>query len=333
MSSTNTLPLKHISVAVNEALDMVQYERKNIQNGLYCSFENINRKIGKYFRFGKVYLLAGISGHGKSYILNMLEDSFSSSLNKNYKEGKKKVIVLSYKYEMEAKEEVLRSVSTSIEKSFSYLISSEIDEDTNVYNTITDEEFDKISEKAEILKHKNIYYIETAGNVQQLYNTATEVKKANPDADIVVTIDHVLLSTKLGEKDDLELMQHTAYTGMKLKKLGFMVIFLSQLNGEIEKATRRENSSLHFPVKTDIHCGNQIYWACDHVFIIHRPELIGITAYGQNKLPTKKLLHIAYIKARGGKSGNIWFEEYFDKGRIIPIRFKKDEGKILKVYT
>lgn len=333
MSLTNPLPVKHISKAIDEAIKTVEYERTEVQNGLYCRFDNLNKVVGKYFRFGKVYFIAGISGHGKSYILNMLEsDLTNTELNKNYRDGRV-VILLAFKYEMDAKDEVLRTVGSEIEKSYSYLLSSEVDKDRNSYNKVTDEELESIKQSTEKLKNKHIYYVETAGNLEQLNKTFEAMKKVNPDADIIVTIDHIMLSAKLGEKDDLELMSNTSHTAIRLRKQGAMVILLGQLNGEIEKHTRRETPNLQFPVKTDIHCGNQIYWACDHIFIIHRPELINLDVYGKNKIPTKKLIHVAYIKARGGRVGNLWFEEDFAKGRIIPVYLKIIDKVVTRIYN
>jgi len=236
---------------------------------------------------------------------------------------------------MDAKDEVLRSISSDVEKSYSYLLSSEMDAKTKTYNLVDDFEFQEIKEKTERLKDRNIYYIETAGNLNQLMATYAQFKNQNPDADFIITIDHIMLSAKLGEKDDLELMSNTAHTAIRLRKQGAMVILLSQLNGNIEDTKRRDSPMFHHPVKTDLHCGNQIYWACDNVLIIHRPELLGIPFYGREKVPTQKLIHCAWIKARGGKQTNLWFDEDFAKGKMSSFFFKKDglSKAISKIYV
>lgn len=309
------LVVKTFDEAAAEARAKVSLERSGKQLGLLTRFEGINAAMLKYFRFGHVTMLAGASGSGKSAILNMIEDDFTNkAINGNFYG---EVMLIACKYEMAASDELLRTISGKLEKSYGYLLSAERDADTKEYNSITDSEFDAIQVQLEALKGRDIYYIEVAGNLIQLYNTVAYYKGLFPNKKIVVTIDHSLLSVKLDEKDDLALMSNTAHCAMKMKKaLGAMVIFINQLNGEIEKSQRKENPALHYPQKTDIHCGNQLFWACDDVWTFHRPELIGIDLYGKRKIPTKDLIHGLLLKARFGTMANVWFEQEFSKGRM-----------------
>lgn len=309
------LVVKTFDEAAAEARAKVALERSGKQLGLLTRFEGINAAMLKYFRFGHVTMLAGASGSGKSAILNMFEDDFTNTaINGNFYG---ETMVIACKYEMAASDELLRTVSGKLEKSYGYLLSAERDKNTKAYNNISDEEFKNIEEQIEALKGRNIYYIEVAGNLFQLYNTVAYYREQYPNRKIVVTIDHSLLSVKLDEKDDLTLMSNTAHCAMKMKKsLGAMVIFINQLNGEIEKSQRKENPALHYPQKTDIHCGNQLFWACDDVWTFHRPELLGIDLYGKRKIPTKNLIHGLLLKARFGTIANVWFEQEFSKGRM-----------------
>jgi len=309
------LVVKTFDEAAAEARAKVSLERSGKQLGLLTRFEGINAAMLKYFRFGHVTMLAGASGSGKSAILNMIEDDFTNKAINGKFYGE--VMLIACKYEMAASDELLRTISGKLEKSYGYLLSAERDADTKEYNSITDSEFDAIQAQLEALKGRDIYYIEVAGNLIQLYNTVAYYKGLFPNKKIVVTIDHSLLSVKLDEKDDLALMSNTAHCAMKMKKaLGAMVIFINQLNGEIEKSQRKENPALHYPQKTDIHCGNQLFWACDDVWTFHRPELIGIDLYGKRKIPTKDLIHGLLLKARFGTMANVWFEQEFSKGRM-----------------
>jgi len=309
------LVVKTFDEAAAEARAKVSLERSGKQLGLLTRFEGINAAMLKYFRFGHVTMLAGASGSGKSAILNMIEDDFTNKAINGKFYGE--VMLIACKYEMAASDELLRTISGKLEKSYGYLLSAERDADTKEYNSITDSEFDAIQAQLEALKGRDIYYIEVAGNLIQLYNTVVYYKGLFSNKKIVVTIDHSLLSVKLDEKDDLALMSNTAHCAMKMKKaLGAMVIFINQLNGEIEKSQRKENPALHYPQKTDIHCGNQLFWACDDVWTFHRPELIGIDLYGKRKIPTKDLIHGLLLKARFGTMANVWFEQEFSKGRM-----------------
>lgn len=315
---SKVLPVKHINTSIEEAKQTINLERTNKQLGLYCRFSGLNRAMLKYWRFGQVTLIAGMSSGGKSTLLNILEDDFTNpELN-----GKceYKVIMLGFKYEMSGSDEVLRNVSGKLDTNYSHLLSAEYikdDKDGNaIYNKIDDSEFEKISIKLNNLKDRKIFYVETNGDLTQLFETYKSMKERYKDHKFIITVDHTLLSKKLDEKSDAELMQSTGLMAIRLRKLGEMVILIGQLNGNIEEITRRENPALHYPIKTDIHNGNQVFWACNNVILYHRPELLKIQKYGMEKKDSKRLIHITFIKQRFGKIGNIWLQENFSKGRI-----------------
>lgn len=319
------LPIKHIAEAVEDAKALINEERSGEINGLYTRWTKINRAKFKYWRFRNVTMIAGMSGSGKSAILNMIEDDFTNpELNEKWQD---KIMLLAFKFEMDAADEILRNLSGKKKKSYAYLLSSQSDREKSkltgneVYNNISDEEFKELSDELDKLKSRPIRYIENSGNLEQIWNTCAAFKERNPTKKLIITLDHTLLSEKLSEKDDLELISNTARLAIRLKKaFDAIVIFLGQLNGEIEKTIRRDTPTLQYPVKTDIHCGNQIYWACDDVVIFHRPEILHITKYGQNPpLNTKNLIHCAWIKSRKNGGGNIWFKEIFSEGSMVEI--------------
>lgn len=339
------LPVKNIAEAIEDAKSLIQQERSGEVTGLYTRWTGVNRANFKYWRFRNVTMIAGMSGSGKSAILNMIEDDFTNpELNPKFLckfnpnnnsylwDGKlvlePKICVLAFKFEMDAADEILRNLSGKTKKSYSYLLSSQIDREaskakqTEIYNRISDEEYQSLSSELDKLKTRPIRYVETAGNLEQIWGTCAAFKEKHPEFRLIVTLDHTLLSEKLNEKDDLELTANTARVAIRLKKaFNANVIFLGQLNGEIEKPLRRDNAALQFPVKTDIHCGNQIYWACDNVLIFHRPEILDINKYGRKPFPlsTKDLIHCAWLKSRKNTAGNIWFKQVFHEGNMVQI--------------
>lgn len=320
------LPLKPISEAVEDAKNLINEERSGVINGLYTRWKKINRAKFKYWRFRNVTMIAGGSGSGKSAILNMIEDDFTNpDLNGRWLD---QIHILAFKFEMDAADEVLRNLSGKAKLSYAYLLSSKQDKEKSieqkkeVYNRISDDEFEQLSKELDKLKTRPITYIETAGNLQQIWNTCAKFKEMFPEKKLIVTMDHLLLSEKLAEKDDLELTSNTARLAIRLKKaFNAAVIVLAQLNGEIEKVIRRDNPELQYPVKTDIHCGNQIYWACDDVIIFHRPELLNIPKYGkgENCMKTTNLVHGAWIKSRKNSPGNLWFVHRFHEGNMDEV--------------
>ena len=81
-----TLPIKSAADAVEEAKAIMQLERQGTIQGLYTRFRGVNRGKMKYWRFSSVTAIAGLSGHGKSAFLTMLEDDFCNwDLNPTFK--------------------------------------------------------------------------------------------------------------------------------------------------------------------------------------------------------------------------------------------------------
>lgn len=70
--------------AIKSAKSRVAVEMTDKQYGLRTRFKALNRAMSKYFRFGKVVMIAGMSGSGKSYFLNMLRHDFLDNVNVNY---------------------------------------------------------------------------------------------------------------------------------------------------------------------------------------------------------------------------------------------------------
>lgn len=316
--------LKTKKDVADEAKAKINEERSGKQLGLRTRFGKLNTALGKFFRFKQVTSINGLSGHGKSAILNMiLADFTNKNLNNQFKEP---VIIVHNSFEMLPVDEVLRTVSSKVEKSHLYLLSSElVENDGKVnYNTISDFELDEISralEEDEDLEH---YYFEHPTNIngilknilksieyyQEKHNTTTIPK-------VVVALDHTLLVEQDKGDSVLDTVSKIAKTSIWLKKKGYMVILLGQLNNEIERPERIKNPDLHFPIKSDIYAQGQLYNACDNVLIIHQPELLGIVRYGKNQLDTRNLIHLQVVKQRFGKVGSIWLENHFERGQLI----------------
>lgn len=316
--------LKTKKDVAEEAKEKIQEERSGKQLGLRTRFAKLNIAVGKYFRFKSVTAIAGLSGHGKSLILNfILNDFLNKALNGNFKED---VIIIHNSFEMSPVDEVIRNISNKLEKSHLYLLSSEFDKEKGNYNTISNEELELISNALDEDEDLDHYYFEDPTNIngilknikcgieyyQEKYNTTNLPK-------VCVAIDHTLLVDPDKGESVLDMMGRLAKTAIYLKKRGYMVFFVGQLNNEIEKPERLKNPDLHFPVKSDIYAQAQVYNACDNVFSIHQPELLGILEYGKNRFVTEKLIHLQLLKQRFGKVGSIWLRNELERGQLVPF--------------
>ncbi len=326
--------LEHLTpqAAATKALAIIEEERGGVQLGLYTEFPSLNRAMGKYFRFNTVNLWAGLSGHGKSYLLTLLTNNFLDYVNPDGINGKAPFvpIVIHFCFEMSAHNEILRAVAKDLGVNYNYLLSSQYDEATGGYNIISDEEILTITKALEYYYNKSILFFETPGNTVMIYNTVIHIvnsykQKALENGlqyEFIINIDHTLLIDTLDEKSNLELMSNVGKLAIKLRKeVNGQINLLGQLNNNIEDVRRLTTPALHYPTKSDIYAQGQLYNACDNVFVIHQPMLLKISKYGPRMLDTAKLVHLIKLKARHGDVGNLWFENAFDKGTLI--EFKK----------
>lgn len=303
--------------AVKQAIQTVDMERSGLQLGYYTRHRPINIAAGKFFRHGYVMALAGMSNVGKSYFLASLRNDFLT-LPDNAEYAKNSVF-LHFSYEMKAQEEIIRSVAIKMQRPYDYVISSVYNKQTKDYNRLTDAEFEDFKKYSDVFQNLPIYFFENAGNLTQLYNTVAGYIKKYPNNKFIIAIDHTLLSLKDTEFSDLDLVQSTAQVAMRLKKMGCLVILIHQLNGYIEQMERIKDPNGHYPRKGDLHAGNQIFWACDDIFIYHRPEKLGIIEYGPHKVKTTNLIHLAKIKGRHIQTANVFMRLDPLKGDLVPF--------------
>lgn len=227
------------------------------------------------------------------------------------------IVMLHFGFEMAAADEHIRTAGSMIGQSYAHIMSAEYNASTSKYNTLTKEERDEIAMIMDTMGDRLEYYVPISGNLQQMWATAKKVQDTHPDHKMIVTVDHSLLTRRGEEKSTEEFINNIGFFSIRLKqKFGAMVIWLHQLNNEIEKTERIRNPLLHYPTKPDIHYGSQLWWACDNVAVVHVPRLLHITEYGKHELDASQLLHIALLKSRFGEPGNVWLREDFKRGRI-----------------
>ena len=323
--------------AAEQARAQIIQERSGEQLGVKTRYSRLNIAMRKYFRFNNVNVLAGLSGSGKSYMLNNLMDSFldyETPDSINY--GISFIpIVAHFCFEMSAANEVLRMCASDLGMNYNYLLSSEYDKDNKTYNRLTDEELARVDAYLNYFSKRAILFYETSSNLEVIKATVNQLFKRYPlqkknekgkilNYRLIVNIDHTLLIEKLDEKSTLDLMENTGKAAIYIRKsTGAMVNLIGQLNNKIEDTQRILTPALHYPKKSDIYAQGQLFNACDTVFVWHRPDLLKIPLYGLQNLPTKGLFHLLVLKARHGNVGSLWFKDDLGNGRIKQI--EKDE--------
>lgn len=349
---------------IQNAISIIKAEASGEQLGLKTRYSGLNIALGKYFRFRQVYAIAGLSGHGKSTMLNSWIQDF---LNPELNLGKCKYpyILAHHCFEMSPEDEELRKASAKLRVSYNHLLSSQFNKESGKYNSLSQQEIQDVEDVLTADVDKPLYYFDEPCELSQIgqnivaaidhyrvklfhdkellkgylehYARATDnrvvltVDDINDPGDIprpkvVLLIDHTLLLKQAkDEYDILQTMRNLSKTSIMLKKKGYMVFFVGQFNNNIEKTDRIRTPELHYPIKSDIYAQGEIYNACDGVFTIHQPELMNILYFGKNQYATTNLVQLQALKMRFGSVGTIWLKNALDRG--IFVNYPKDELK------
>ncbi len=308
--SSNDLQIAHIQLGVEKVDREIIEGMSGIQTALKCRWNTVNRSMLGGFRFDNNYLIAGLSGHGKSWVINMLQEDFVNvDLNGEYPRPYR---LLHFGFEMSMQDEILRKISSKTGISYESLISAN--------QRLSELEYELVKKTYAEIKKSSIYIVENPGTLQQVYNTIEKFNGRFPTDQLVISLDHtLLLNNTYG--DEIKLLAETGKMFMLIKKrFGAMGILLGQLNTNIEKderqSTVQNKKFLHFPKKSDIHGSAQIYHAADFVIVINQPSMLGIDLYGLGNHPTKDLIAWHLIKARKGTPKYIRLKQNLNRGEI-----------------
>jgi|VirMetMinimDraft_7_1064189.scaffolds.fasta_scaffold02370_5 hypothetical protein len=248
-----------------------------------------------------------------------------------------KVCMLHFGFEMNPGKEIARSVCDYAGMNYSYLHSSfakKISNGVYEYNVLTSEEHRFTTTILNYLQRtKNVLFFNHAGTVMDIFKTVevayNKYVRNNPEpTELIVTLDHTLLVAKDKEKSDTELINNLSKMFISLREVfGAMVIPLNQFNNEIEDDRRRSKPGLHYPLKSDIYCGGQLFQASDFVFTMLMPSKLGIPQYGPREVTTQNIIHLGLIKSRYDNDGQLWLYNDLANGHLLPAYPEYNKGK------
>lgn len=291
-SNNKVLAYKHISAATNEIVEYISKRRTGRVKSLMTRWPKFNRITMGGIEPNAIYTIAGISGSGKSSMVNTLETDL---IDLNPDED---TVILSFSFEMLSSKQVGRKLSYKLQRTTSELYSA-------AKGAMTDLEYEQVEKTAKSIKNYPVYYVDTPGNVQEIANTIAFFQETiAKNKWLVVIIDHTLLinSSHSGDTErtiivDLEKVLIGA------KKVGkTSIIQISQMNRNIETPERINNPSLHYPQRSDLSSSDAVFQASDYVIVIHRPEILGLVAYGYKNLPVKDCVYLHILKNRDGEA-------------------------------
>ena len=281
-----------IDKAVNQSIAIVKQAKLGQRDVLPTSWKRLNKNLLGGLQKGKMYVIAGRPGVGKSAFSNQL---IFDVLDTN---AGKKLIVLYWTFEMPGYQQVMRSASKDVKKQMGDLLSIE--------NPLSDIDFKTYASKVQKYGKYPIYFNNIPRTMEYIMNTNEELALQHPSHTVINLFDH---SRLIRGNEDTELRRlNTISKGCMWmqSKLGAVNILLSQLNRNIEQEHRAKNQ--YQPLLTDLFGGDSIGQDAHVVMMLQRPyDLYGITELYCSHDPVG-LLAVHIEKNRDGLLGMLPFE-------------------------
>ena len=305
-TSSKTLPYRQIKEPTNEILKYISDRRSGVVRSLKTRWPKFNVQCMGGIEPNAIYTIAGISGSGKSSFANSLEtDLFDHNPEIEF-------VVLSFNFEMLASRQVGRKLSYKMAKTTQELYSASV-------GKLNEADYHQALDEAKRIERYPIYYVDIPGTVDQIRATILHFMES-PEAKgkwVIIFLDHTLLTKGKSGDSERVILSDLQHMFMEMKKYGSTsIVQLSQLNREIESTDRIGKPNLHFPIRRDIFGSESIYQASDYLFILHRPDLLGIREYGPSGWPVTNLIYMHFLKNREGEPGILRFTNNLKHNRL-----------------
>ena len=279
---------KAISASLHQVVDGMNGKRLVYPT----KWERLNKNLLGGLQPGKMYVIAGRPGVGKSAFSNQLIfDLLDKNIGKN-------LLVLYWTFEMPGYQQILRAGSKGINRQVGELLS--------VGKRLENESYQKFKE--EVLKYGNypVYFNNVPRDMEFIKEANVEITNKRPDYTIINVFDHSRLILS-GREQELQKLNEVSKGCMWLQaKMGTINILLSQLNRNIEQEHRAK--AQYQPLLTDLFGGDSIGQDAHVVMMLQRPhDLYGITESYCNEDP-RGLLAVHMEKNRDGLLGMIPYE-------------------------
>jgi replicative DNA helicase len=283
---------KSIGSAITTSLNHVVQGMQGRRRVFPTKWKRLNKNLLGGLQPGKMYVIAGRPGVGKSAFSNQL----IFDLLDNNKD--KKLLVLYWSFEMPGYQQILRAGSKGSGRQVSELLSVE--------SRLAQEEFEKFKQAVQAYGQYPIYFNNIPRNMEFIKEANVDITNKKPDHTIINVFDHsrLILSSK---EQELQKLNDVSKGCMWLQsKMGTINILISQLNRNIEQEHRAK--AQYQPLLTDLFGGDSIGQDAHVVMMLQRPhDLYGITDLYCNEDPIG-LLACHMEKNRDGLLGMISFE-------------------------
>ena len=304
------LGFQPIRTAVRQSIAVVDKAKKGDRDIYISNWPRLNRHLLGGLQPGKLYIIAGRPGTGKSAFSNQLIfDVLDKAATLH-----KKVVIFYWSFEMPGYQQILRSASKDTGKQMSDLYS--------VDKVLAEPDFQTFIQSVSKYVKYPVYFQNRPKDVSFIESACEKFTARSPDVQIINLIDHTRLVP--GEEDiEMKRLNSLSKGCMRMQaNMGTINLLLSQLNRNIEKEDRAKNQ--YQPMLSDLFGGDSIGQDAHVVMMIQRPhDLYEITARYAGEDP-RGLMAVHLEKNRDGILGMIPFD--FD-GAKFTITERKSKPK------
>lgn len=289
---TGIRELKHISQDVNKSIAEVQTGMYGNRRVYPTKWPRLNKNLMGGLQPGKMYVIAGRPGVGKSAFSNQL----IFDILDNNKE--KDLIVLYWSFEMPGYQQVLRAGSKDTKMQTFELLSVE--------TPLSQEKFETYKGKVQKYKDYPIFFCSIPQDMERVKKINEDVFIRYPGTTVINLIDHSRLVRGTADTELQRLNVLSKACMWMHARMSCITVLLSQLNRNIEQEFRAKQQ--YQPLLTDLFGGDSIGQDAHVVMMLQRPyDLYGITDKYCGEDP-QGLLAVHVEKNRDGLLGMIPFE-------------------------
>lgn len=246
---------------VEDAIRELDYYQKGIYSPIHTGIEHLDYNLMGGLFPKEVIVLPGLSGSGKTYLLQRIEENmFKKDINPNADD--------------------LRLVRCNWEMSVDALLMRRLAKETSLdIDEIRSRPFEgQAKEIASAIREKEsnerIFYMPDVAMAKEFEESIEAFLNEQPtNVHTVVSIDHIgLVKSGLSKKMSIDDLVATCNKLKKRYRVTFLIV--SQLNRDIE--SRIENRKSHYPKSSDLYESSNMFQLSDYTVVVHRPELIHI---------------------------------------------------------
>jgi replicative DNA helicase len=296
-----------------EGLKYIEDRAKGSIQSLLTQWPTFNSIGLNGLEWHSLYVIAARPGVGKTLIANAITRRLHA-LNKTQDFN-----ILHFQFEMLGRNMALRELSAATNLNIRYLQSAK----DSTMIPLTRPDYEKLLHYVASQRGRQEYVIDKPLTVESIRKAIYDFY-ATHRKPFVITLDHTLLvKTASSETSKMATLQNLSTMMTEVKnELPVIFLILTQLNREIDDATRQEPGKLlNYPTEADVYGSDYLLQCADVMMAYNRPAKYNLSAYGPERFvitPLDKFLLAQHVlKNRFGETGLYWYKAEYATMNVV----------------